>query len=497
VEDRREHLMATNHSRQQLHEVEIGVRRDGTIVALRDRLLADLGAYMRTHGIIVPELAAALLPGPYRIPNYFAEALCILTNKTPTGTYRGPGRFECTFVRERLIDMVAKALDLDPSEVRRRNFLQPEDMPYEVGGAALGQHTVYDVGDYPGAFEAALAAVDYKAVRVEQAAARGQGRYLGIGLASMVEKAGLGPWEYARVEIDGSGHVVVYSGAVSVGQGLETTLAQICGQELGVGIDEITVIHGDSALVPFGVGTFGSRGAMVAGGAVLEATRKLREEMLGLAARLLEADSRDLVLGEGRVHVRGSPEHAVTFRDLARAAVPGHPFSPGLGPGLSATHIFQAPKMSYPYGTHVAVVEVDPGTGAVSLLKYVIAYDVGKAINPMLVEGQLVGGLAQGIGGTLLEELVYDEEGQPLATSFMDYLLPTAKEMPEATISKILEETPTPLHPLGIKGVGEGGSSGAGAAIANAVADALGVSVTALPLSPDRVVGLISSSQKG
>jgi carbon-monoxide dehydrogenase large subunit len=498
VEDRREHLMATNHSRQQLHEVEIGVRRDGTIVALEDRFLADLGAYIRTHGIIVPELTAALLPGPYRIPNYRCEVLCVLTNKTPTGTYRGPGRFECTFVRELLVDLVAKELRLDPAEVRRRNFIEPEEMPYEVGGAALGQHTVYDCGDYPRAFEAALAAVDYKAVRAEQAAARGPGRYLGVGFGCVVEKAGLGPWEYARVEVDGSGHVAVYSGAASVGQGLETTLAQICAQELRIDVGAVSVIHGDSALVPFGIGGFASRGAMVAGGAVLEASRKVRAKMLALAAHLLEAHPDDLVLDGGRVSVRGASGRARAFRELARAAAPGQPLPPGMEPGLSATHFFEAPKMSYPYGTHVAVVEVDPETGAVSLLKYVIAYDVGKAINPMIVEGQLVGGLAQGIGGALHEELVYDEEGQLLTTTFMDYLLPTTMEMPEQTVVRVLEDTPTPLNPLGVKGAGEGGSSGAGAAIANAVADALaplGVSITALPLSPDRILGLIMARE--
>jgi carbon-monoxide dehydrogenase large subunit/6-hydroxypseudooxynicotine dehydrogenase subunit gamma len=497
VEDRREHFLAANHSRQQLHEVEIGVRSDGTIVALHDRFLVDLGAYIRTHGVIVPELTAALLPGPYRIPHYLCEALCVLTNKTPTGTYRGPGRYECTFVRERLIDLVAKDLGLDPAEVRRRNFIQPEEIPYEVGGDALGQHTVYDVGDYPGAFESALAAIDYKAFRAEQAETRRQGRYLGVGLGCVVEKAGLGPWEYARVEVDGSGHVAVYSGAASVGQGLETTLAQICGEELGIGVEAITVIHGESALVPFGVGGFASRGAMVAGGAVLEATRKVKEKMVTLAARILEAHPDDLVLDRGRVSVRGTPGRALTFRDLARASAPGQPLPPGMEPGLSATNFFQAPKMSYPYGTHAAVVEVDPETGEVFLLKYVIAYDVGKAINPMIVEGQLVGGLAQGIGGALYEELVYDGEGQLLTATLMDYLQPTSMEMPEATIARILEETPTPLHPLGVKGAGEGGSSGAGAAIANAVADALspfGISIAALPLSPDRILALITAS---
>src|SRR5439155_107909 len=349
-EDRREHLMATNHSRQQYHDVEIGVRRDGTIVALRDRFMVDLGGYIRTHGVVVPELTIALLPGPYRVPHYECEALCVMTNKTPTGTYRGPGRYEGTFVRERLMDRVAAELGLDPAEVRRRNFISAGEMPYEVGGGALGQRTVYDCGDYRSAFDQALAAADYEAVRTEQPRARAQGRYLGVGIGCVLEKAGLGPWE------------------------------------------------------------------------------------------------------------------------LARAAVPG---PPGMEPGLYAAHFFEAPKMTYPYGTHVAVVEVDPATGRVALRKYVVTYDVGRAINPMIVDGQILGGLAQGLGGAIFEELVYDDQGQPLTTTFMDYLVPTAMEMPEATIVKILEETPTPLNPLGVKGVGEGGSSGVGAAIANAVADAL------------------------
>ena len=491
IEDRREHLMATNHSRQQYHDVEMGVRRDGTIVALRDRFMVDLGAYIRTHGVVVPELTIALLPGPYRIPNYECEGLCVMTNKTPTGTYRGPGRYEGTFVRERLIDRVAAELGLDPADVRRRNFIGADEMPYEVGGASLGQRTVYDCGDYLSAFEQALAAADYKAVRAEQTRARGEGRYLGIGLGCVLEKAGLGPWEYARVEVDGSGRVVVYSGVAAVGQGIETTLAQVVAEELSVAAEDVTVVHGDSARVPFGIGGFASRGAAVALPAALEAARKVRDKIFQVAASLMEAHAGDLVLESGAVHVRGLPERAVTLRQLARAAVPG---PPGMDPGLYAAHFFEAPKMTYPYGTHVAVVEVDLATGRVALRKYVVTYDIGRAINPMIVEGQIVGGLAQGIGGALLEELVYDDQAQPLTTTFMDYLVPTAMEMPEATIVKILEETPTPLNPLGVKGVGEGGSSGAGAAIANAVADALaplGVAIAELPLSPDRIAALL------
>src|SRR5439155_733042 len=311
-----------------------------------------------------------LLPCPYRIPYYTAEIKCVLTNKTPTGTYRGPGRFEGTFVRERLMDIAAQRLGVDPLELRRKNFIRPDEMPYEVGGASLNQRIVYDCGDYASALDKALAALGYAAARREQDDARRQGRHVGIGVASA----------------------------------------------------------------------------------------------------LLEAAVEDLVLGDGAVHVRGVPDRTVSFRELARAAVPG---PPDMEPGLYAAHFFEAPAMTYPYGCHAAIVEVDVETARVKILKYALAYDIGKAVNPMIVEGQLVGAMAQGIGGALLEELVYDEQGQLLTTTFMDYLVPTVMEMPEATAVRILEETPTPLNPLGVKGAGEGGSSGCGAALANAVADAL------------------------
>jgi carbon-monoxide dehydrogenase large subunit len=495
VEDRREHMMATNHSRQQVHDVELGLTREGRIVALRDRFVADLGAYIRTHGVIVPELTVGLLPGPYRIPNYDCEARCVLSNKTPTGTYRGPGRYEGTFVRERVLDIAARALGLDPAEIRRRNFVDPGDMPYDVGGTSLGQRTVYDVGDYRSAFETALADIDYKALLAEQAEARQAGRHVGLGIGCLVEKAGLGPWEYARVEVDDSGHVVVYSGVAAVGQGIETTLAQVCASELGLRAEDVTVVHGDSDRVPYGIGGFASRGAAVALPAALEASRKVRDKIVRVAAMLLEAHPGDLVVERGAVHVRGAADRQATFKELARAAIPG---PPGMEPGLIASHFWEAPKMTYPYGTHVAQVEVDPDTGLVTILKYAIAYDVGHVINPLIVGGQLVGALGQGIGGALLEELAYDEGGQLLTTTFMDYLLPTAMEMPAWTSARALEETPTPLNPLGVKGAGEGGSSGAGGAIANAVADALaplGVEITALPLTPDRIVTLVRQAR--
>lgn len=496
IEDRREHLMATNHSRQQWHETEIGFDGDGKIIALVDRFITDMGAYIRTHGVVVPELTAAMLPGPYRIANYTSEIRCVLTNKTPTGTYRGPGRFEATFVRERLMDIAAARLGVDPLELRRRNFITPAEMPYDVGGTSLAQRTVYDCGDYASALDHALDALGYDTARAEQAEARRQGRYVGIGVGCLVEKAGLGPWEYARVEVDATGHVVVYSGIAAVGQGIDTTLAQVCADELNVSPESITVVHGDSARVPFGVGGFASRGAAVALPAMMAAAGKVRAKILRVAEGLLEAAAADLVLEDGAVHVRGVPDRTVSFRALARAAVPG---PAGMEPGLYAEHFFEAPKMTYPYGTHAAMVEVDIETGTLRIVRYAIAYDVGRAVNPMIVDGQLVGALAQGIGGAIFEELAYDDQGQLLTSTFMDYLIPTAMEMPESTAVRILEETPTPLNPLGVKGAGEGGSSGCGGALANAVSDALsplGISITALPMSPDRLSALIRAARR-
>ncbi len=494
LEDRREHFLATNHSREQVHEVEIGAERDGTIVAIVDHAVVDMGAYVRTNGFVVPERAMGFIPGPYRVPHYTGEADCVLTNKTPLGSYRGPGRYEAVFVRERLVDLLARELGLDPADVRRRNFVGPEQMPYNSGTKAYGHDIVFDSGDYPALFETTLAMADYAKARAEQAAARKQGRYLGIGIASFVEKSGVGPFEYARVQIDGSGRVVVFSGAAAVGQGLETVLAQICADELGVPPADITVRHGDTGVIPFGGGAYASRATVVGGTAVLEASRALRQKALALAAHLLEASADDLVVEHGAVAVRGVPARALAFRELARACLPGQGLPAGMEPGLEATHVFEVSETPHPYGTHVAVVEVDPDLGTVRVLRYAMAYDIGKAVNPMLVEGQLVGGFAQGLGGALLEDLVYDDGGQLLTTSFMDYLLPSATEMPDELVVRVLEDAPSPLNPLGLKGAGEGGTVGAGAAIANAVDDALaplGARVDTLPLSPDRVFRLV------
>ncbi|MGH2405254.1 MAG: xanthine dehydrogenase family protein molybdopterin-binding subunit, partial [bacterium] len=367
IEDRREHLVATNHSRQQIHDAEIGATREGRLVALVDRVVVDMGAYLRTHGVTVPELTAAMLPGPYRVPHYRCEVLCAMTNKTPTGTYRSPGRFEANFVRERMVDLLAGALGLDPAEIRRRNFVRPEAMPYAVGTRALGEPTTYDTGSYASTLEEALRAVGYDRLRTREAQTHGARRRTGIGLACFVEKAGPGPWEYARVELDGDGRAAVFSGAASVGQGIDTVLAQICAQELGLSIDAVTVVHGDTATVPQGIGAWGSRATVVGGSAALFAARNVREQILDRAAGYLEASKADLVIADGRVAVRGAPSRAARFAELAAG-------------GLEATHVFHAERMTYPYGAHAARVEVDVETGQIEILDYAVAYDVGKAI---------------------------------------------------------------------------------------------------------------------
>jgi carbon-monoxide dehydrogenase large subunit len=493
IEDRREHMMATNHSRGQTHDVEVGVRKDGTIEALICRGAVDMGAYIRTNGFVVPERAAAFIPGPYRIRNFLAEVDCVMTTKTPTGSYRGPGRYESSFVRERTLDLVARELDLDPADVRRRNLVRADEMPYNVGTKAYGHDVVFDSGDYRAAFEQALEAIDYAALRAEQRATRQAGRFLGIGLAPFVEKSGVGPWEAARVRIDGTGAVVVYTGVASVGQGVETVLAQICAEQLGVSPDAIRVHHGDTAMIPLGSGAYGSRGTVTGGTALWDAAGRLKKKMLELAAHRLEVSAEDLALRNGAVVLPGT-DLSMSFRELARAAMPGQPIPHSMEPGLDITAYFVVRETPNPHGVHVALVEVEPETGSVKVRKYLIVYDIGVAVNPMLVEGQLVGGFAQGLGGALYEEMVYSDDGQLLSGSFMDYLVPTAKEMPEKIEIRLLQRSPSPHNPLGLKGAGEGGTVGVGAAIANAVEDALvplGIRIGALPVSPDKLRKLI------
>lgn len=492
TEDRAEHLMAVNHSREQHHHIEVALDADGTILGLRDDVWHDNGGYIRTHGIIVPELTVAMLPGPYRVPAYSGRARVVLTNKTPCGTYRAPGRFEGTTVREQLFDLAADRLGVDRVELRRRNLLTRAELPLARPLTTLGTDMVLDLGDYGGLMDRALARVDELGWRDRLREGRQQGRLLGLGVANFLEKSGLGPHDTADVEVTRSGRVRVHSGGTSLGQGIETVLAQIVADELGVGMDQVDVVNGDTQLQPYGTGSWASRSTVVAGNAVRGAGRTVAARVRELAARTLEVGAEDLELAEGAVRVRGVPDRALSLAEIWRAAQPD---SAVLGPeepaGLWARHRFTVDHMTYPYGTHACLVEVDPATGGVAVLGYLVAYEVGRAVNPQLVEGQLRGGVAQGVGGALFEQFRYDEAGQPQVTTFMDYLMPTASELPDIDLL-VSEEVPATTNELGVRGAGEGGLTAAGGAIASAVSDALGVpAVQALPLSPDSVLDLL------
>jgi carbon-monoxide dehydrogenase large subunit/6-hydroxypseudooxynicotine dehydrogenase subunit gamma len=434
-------------------------------------------------------MTAGLLPGPYRWPAYRCEVNQVVTNKTPAGTYRAPGRYEANFARERAIDVAAHKLGLDPAELRRRNLVQPEAMPYATGTHTDGHPVVYDSGDYPLLLEKGLHRFDYEAMRQWREEDPGVRRRRGLGIALFVEKSGIARWEYARVELTSRGKTRVYSGGASVGQGLETTLAQVCAEKLGVPYEDVTVLHGDTQTVPDGMGAFGSRAATLGGSAVLRGAEKLRERLFEHASKVLEIAPEDLELAGDRIVARGARATGVPLEELFERARAGNALVAGIEPGLSQEAYFRSEDMTFPYGLHCAAVEVDLDTGGVRIERYAVAYDIGRAINPMLVEGQIVGGAAQGVGGALLEELIYDEGGQLVAGSFMDYLLPTAAEAPSVDVL-ITEDAPTPRNPLGAKGAGEGGAAAAGAAIANAVSDALGAEARRLPLSPQRVLEL-------
>jgi aerobic carbon-monoxide dehydrogenase large subunit len=489
IEDRSENLKTMNQSRQQNHRVKIGVKNDGAIMAMDAEILFDMGAYTRTHGGTPAIAASAMLRGPFRVKNFRCNVFCVLTNKTPVGTYRSPGRYEANFVRERLLDMVANRLHMDPADIRRRNFIQQDEMPYDHGRHPY--HNVrYDSGDFPRQFERALEQIGYEKLKDSCADARKGGAAIGIGIGCFVETSGRGPWEYARVEVDNAGKVILYSGCNSLGQGIATALSQIVADELQVAIEDVRVIHGDTAKVPYGNGSNASRSTVMAGSAAVGASRKVKDKLLRVASMALEIGIGDLALQNAHVVARGAPDRSISFDALARLALPGPALKSGITPGISEEDFFAAEQRPFPYGVHVAVVEVDRETGEIKILDYLVTEDIGRKINPMIVEGQMAGGLAQGIGGAILEEFVYAEDGQPLATSFMDYLMPTAMEMPKARLIST-EDFPSPLNPLGVKGAGEGGITAAGAALANAVSNALGVEVTKLPLKPDYLLNLI------
>jgi carbon-monoxide dehydrogenase large subunit/6-hydroxypseudooxynicotine dehydrogenase subunit gamma len=489
IEDRREHLIAANHSRQQRHQVRAAVDRAGRILAIDDEFFHDQGGYVRTHAATVPDLAAAMLPGPYRVPAYRAVGHVRLTNKTPGGTYRAPGRYETTFVRERMMDAIAARLGIDRIDVRRRNLIAKEEMPYRRPLATLGTDIVLDSGDYAGLLDKTLHAMKWSELQGDLQRRRAAGERVGAGLAMFVEKSGLGPFDGVRVAVDASGAVEVVTGAASVGQGVETVIAQICADALGVDYRRVRVVHGRTDRIAFGQGAFASRVTVMTGEATRLAAVDVRAKAIALAAELLQqpADALDIV--DGQVVRRGAVTGpSMALGEIAKALEPTSRLRGARTPDLAADGWFYTDHMNYPYGVHVAVARVDVATGGVTIERYLVAYDIGRAVNPMLVEGQIAGGVAQGLGGALMEEFLYDERGEPLSVSFADYLMPTAREVPLLDVV-ITEDAPSPLNPLGLKGAGEGGVNAVGAAIAAAIDDAIAMpgAITRLPVTPQRL----------
>jgi CO/xanthine dehydrogenase Mo-binding subunit len=485
IEDRREHLMAANHSREQRHRAVIAGDRSGRITALASEFSMDMGAYVRTHSVRVADLTLSMLPGPYDIANYRAVGHCVATNKTPTGTYRGPGRFESSFVRERLVDLFAEKAGMDPVEIRLSNLIKPDQIPYERPLSSTGEPMVFGEGDFPRMLDLVVETLDADAVEQR----RLSGEAVGTGIAMFLEKSGLGPWETGSIEVDPRGVVSVRSGCSSVGQGIRTALAQIVADELEIEVDLVRVELLDTDSTENGIGSYASRSTVTAGSALVEASREIIETVKKVASVALEVDPADLEYREGSVRVRGSPESSVTIFEAASKLTPEGALQYGRErPGLSADSVFNIERVAYPCGAQGAVARVDRETGVVTVEKLVLCYDIGRAVNPMLVMGQMEGGAIQAMGGTLLESFAYDDGGNPVATTFMDYLLPTMAETP--TLVAVPSETSaTETNPLGIKGAGEGGIPGVAAAIASAVDSALGRpgAVTSVPIRPEQL----------
>ena len=483
VEDRLEHMSSAVHAREQVHEIELGLDADGRIVALRDNVLVDTGAY-NPLGLVIPYNTIAHLMGPYRVPSFEATAEGVITTKTPTAPYRGAGRPEAVFAVERSLDLAARRLGLDPVELRLRNLVRPDEMAFDVGILYRdGEPLVLDGGDYPAVLRRAAELVGWDEVEIRER----NGRLVGRGVGVYVEGTGIGPYEGALVQVGDDGRVSVRTGACSQGQGHATVFAQVCADRLGVDAEAVDVVTGDTEGLEKGWGTVASRSAVVAGNAVAEAAGIVREQALAVSGELLEIAPSDLTLSAGRVAPRDAPDRGIGLADVARAARER-------GTPLASTFYFEPGTVTWANGAHAVVVAVDPETGEVELLRYVVVHDCGREINPMIVDGQVHGGVAQGIGGALYEEVLYDEEGQLLNGTLADYLVPTAEEVPVIEVDR--RETPSPLNALGVRGVGEGGAIVPPAAIANAVEDALsrlGAVVRKTPLTPPYVRSLALS----
>jgi aerobic carbon-monoxide dehydrogenase large subunit len=493
VESRRENLACMGHDREQTHDARIGFARDGAIVAIDGSFVADVGAYpLQGDGLTANTVNH--MPGPYRVPHYRNTGTSVVTTKTLNAAYRAAGRPEAVFVMERLMDIGARRLGLDPADIRRRNFVRPAEMPYKPGLTYKdGVAVTYDPGDFPGAFERALALLPYDEWRRRQKARAGSTRRIGVGLACYAQGTGLGPYEGATVRVDPSGKVYVYIGVTAQGQGHATTLAQIAAAELGAAWEDVQVNAGDTAVFPFGMGTGGSRVAANSGPAVAQTAREVRERAARVAAELLECAPEDVRIEQSKVHVVGMPHRAVSLGKVAHAAVKSKALKATGEPGLHACTYFYPDTVTWAFGTHAAAVEVDVESCEIRLLAYAIVHDPGRAINPMIVEAQLQGGAAQGIGAGLMEEVVYDGSGQLLTGSLMDYAIPKADQLPPLAVA--LDEHPSTINALGIKGVGESGAIPGAAAIANAVEDAvadLGASIREVPVTPARLFAALA-----
>jgi carbon-monoxide dehydrogenase large subunit len=499
TEDRSEAFVATIHGRDILGYVDLAAKRDGTLLGLRLRLIADIGAYNMLLTAAIPTLTMMMANATYNIPAIRTTLTEVFTNKTPTDAYRGAGRPEATYFVERAMDMLAHELKMDPAELRRKNFIKPNQFPFQTQVGA-----VYDSGDYEKALDRALKNSNWKQLKADRDAARAQGRLVGIGLSMYVEVCGLGPssalptggWEHAGVTIERDGRITATTGASPHGQGNETTFAQMLADQFGVPFEHVTILHGDTGVVKQGIGTFGSRSQAVGGTAIHLAGGKVKTKMAKFAAALLEAHEEDLVFQNGTIAVKGAPASGKSFAEVAAFAYRPVPLPQGLEPGLSDEAFFEPTNNTYPFGCHIVVMEIDRETGEPTLTKVVAVDDAGNLINPMIVDGQIHGGLAQGIGQAMIEEVVYGEDGQLLTGSFMDYAIPRAIDLPKFELDVTV--TPTPVNPLGAKGVGEAGTLGSTPAVVNAAVDALsqfGVKHIDMMLRPEKLWRLIQGGQ--
>lgn len=490
IETRRENIQATIHGRGQIGTIEIGYKKDGTLTGLRYNVYADMGAYFQLLTPAIPTLTGLMLSGCYKIPAIQINITGVFTNKMATDAYRGAGRPEATYVVERALDLVAADLGKDPVEVRRKNMPAPSEFPFKTATGLF-----YDSGNYEGALNKALEISGYSKLRDEQSRARKEGRLIGIGVSTYVEICALGPsqampaggWESATVRIEPTGKVTILTGASPHGQGQETSFAQIAGDELGVNLNDVTVVHGDTSIVQYGIGTFGSRGTAVGGTAVYYALQKLKDKASKIAAFMLQGE---VSFKEGKFSTADGK--AMTIQEVALAAYLGRTLPPDMEPGLSATHFFEPKNFTFPFGTHIVVVEIDRETGEIQFQRYVAVDDCGKVINPLLVDGQVQGGIVQSIGQALYEEAVYDDSGQLVSGTLMDYAVPRASHVPWLELDRT--ETPTNVNPMGVKGVGEAGTIGSTPAIVSAVIDALqpfGVKHLDMPIKPETVWRII------